>query len=86
MCAECYRRNIIKLGGNVDHIIPAQSENDPLFWDPTNHQNLCDTCHSVKTAREDGGFGNVKNNRPHADCTESGIPIDDRHHWNDANH
>jgi 5-methylcytosine-specific restriction protein A len=29
-----------------------------LFWDQSNWQPLCHTCHSKKTAREDGGFGN----------------------------
>jgi 5-methylcytosine-specific restriction protein A len=29
-----------------------------LFWDGANHQALCKPCHSTKTAREDGAFGN----------------------------
>jgi 5-methylcytosine-specific restriction enzyme A len=41
----------------VDHIIPHCGDMI-LFWDPANHQALCTTCHSRKTAREDGGFGN----------------------------
>lgn len=28
-----------------------------LFWDPKNHQSLCDGCNSYKAAKEEGGFG-----------------------------
>lgn len=41
----------------VDHIIPHKG-NDDLFWDMSNHQALCKKCHDIKTATEDGGFGN----------------------------
>jgi 5-methylcytosine-specific restriction protein A len=40
----------------TDHIIPHKG-NMVLFWDPSNWQSLCDSCHSYKTAKEDGGFG-----------------------------
>lgn len=40
---------------HVDHIAPrAQGGGDDL----ANLQALCAPCHSAKTAREDGGFGN----------------------------
>jgi 5-methylcytosine-specific restriction protein A len=32
----------------VDHIIPVNGQNDPLFWDPSNHQALSWTCHNRK--------------------------------------
>jgi 5-methylcytosine-specific restriction enzyme A len=41
----------------TDHIIPVEGQSDPLFWDEDNHQPACKSCHSVKTAKEDGGFG-----------------------------
>lgn len=41
---------------NVDHIRPHRGS-QVLFWDRTNHQPLCGSCHSYKTATEDGGFG-----------------------------
>ena len=41
----------------VDHIVPPSGPGDPLFWDPLNHQALCRSCHSKKTATTDGGFG-----------------------------
>lgn len=45
---------------DVDHITAVRGPNDPLFWEPSNHQGLCHSCHSRKTATENGGFGNVK--------------------------
>jgi 5-methylcytosine-specific restriction protein A len=41
----------------VDHIIPHKG-NYKLFWDKSNWQSLCKSCHDKKTAREDGAFGN----------------------------
>ncbi|MFA5866900.1 MAG: HNH endonuclease [Actinomycetota bacterium] len=35
----------------VDHIIPFRPGD--AFYDPTNHQALCTTCHNRKTATED---------------------------------
>jgi 5-methylcytosine-specific restriction protein A len=40
----------------VDHVVPHRG-NMRLFWDQDNWQALCHTCHSRKTALEDGGFG-----------------------------
>lgn len=31
-----------------------------LFWDKSNWMALCKPCHSRKTAKENGGFGNKK--------------------------
>lgn len=55
--AEC--RNF---ASHVDHIVPVESDKDPAFWDTENWQGLCLKCHSRKTAKEDGGFGNMKAN------------------------
>lgn len=55
-CAHCALRGIVRPANTADHIRPHKG--DPvLFWDPANLQALCGTCHSVKTANEDGGFG-----------------------------
>ncbi|WP_309242099.1 HNH endonuclease [Paenibacillus sp. S150] len=29
-----------------------------LFWNEANWQPLCASCHGIKTAKEDGGYGN----------------------------
>mgnify|MGYP002365729643 CR=1 FL=1 len=46
----------------LDHIRPWRSfppeQQEAAFWDPANHQGLCRSCHSRKTAEQDGGFGN----------------------------
>jgi 5-methylcytosine-specific restriction protein A len=81
LCVDCKNRGIIKLANHVDHIKPVSGPDDPLFWDGDNHQALCTPCHSRKTAREDGGFGNTKSNKPVGDCGIDGVPVDPRHPW-----
>ena len=58
LCAECLRRGKVKPAAEVDHITPHKGDRT-LFFDPKNLQSLCKKCHSAKTAREDGGFGNA---------------------------
>lgn len=58
LCVECSKQHRTTAATVVDHITPVNGRDDPLFWDEGNHQALCAPCHSVKTAREDGGFGN----------------------------
>ncbi|WP_163854613.1 HNH endonuclease [Paenibacillus elgii] len=57
LCVECKKQNRLTAANVVDHIEPHKGDYF-LFWNPKNHQGLCDSCHSTKTAREDGGFGN----------------------------
>lgn len=56
-CIECARQGRATPATEVDHIVPHKG-NRELFWDQSNWQGLCKRCHSIKTAREDGGFGN----------------------------
>jgi 5-methylcytosine-specific restriction enzyme A len=61
LCAECLRQGRTTAARVVDHIRPHKGD-QRLFWDPANHQSLCDytspwNCHGRKTALEDGGFG-----------------------------
>ncbi|MES2789974.1 MAG: HNH endonuclease [Planctomycetota bacterium] len=57
LCVICRRKGRIEPAKCVDHITPHKG--DPvLFWEATNWQGLCLSCHSRKTAQEDGGFGN----------------------------
>lgn len=57
LCVECERRGRLTPADTVDHVVPHKG--DPvLLWDEANWQALCAPCHSRKTAREDGGFGN----------------------------
>ena len=58
-CIECYRQGRIRPATDVDHIKPHKG-NHFLMWNEENLQPLCHECHSRKTAREDGGFGNER--------------------------
>jgi 5-methylcytosine-specific restriction protein A len=53
ICKMCSRAASIV----ADHIKPHRGDWS-LFCDLNNLQGLCASCHSIKTAREDGGFGN----------------------------
>lgn len=39
----------------VDHITPHRGD-EALFWDRTNWQSMCMSCHSAKTLRENNFF------------------------------
>lgn len=57
-CDECKAGELRVRGATVvDHIIPHRGDMK-LFWDRQNWQAMHTSCHSKKTAREDGGFGN----------------------------
>lgn len=58
VCVVCERRGRVVPATEVDHI-KAHRGNDTLFWDELNWQALCKPCHSEKTVKEDGGFGNA---------------------------
>ena len=57
LCVECEKAGRVTAAAVVDHIVPHQGDQG-LFWDTDNWQSLCKTHHDIKTAREDGGFGN----------------------------
>jgi 5-methylcytosine-specific restriction protein A len=61
LCVNCLRANppVIREATVVDHIKPHKGDYK-LFWSPSNHQALCKQCHNIKTASEDGAFGNEK--------------------------
>lgn len=58
LCAECTRKGRVVVATDLDHITPHKGDMD-LFWSRENWQGLCASCHSTKTASEDGGFGNA---------------------------
>ena len=51
-CRECMKQGFAVQATDVDHII-SHKGNPELFWDRTNLQALCHSCHSKKTAKED---------------------------------
>ena len=50
LCVQCQQA-----AQHTDHIQPVTGPDDPLFWDTTNHQSLCQSCHSKKTTQEVNG-------------------------------
>jgi len=56
LCRECLKQGRLTPATEVDHIVPLASGGTN---DLENLQPLCHSCHSRKTAKEDGGFGNV---------------------------
>ncbi|VEA69060.1 HNH endonuclease [Serratia plymuthica] len=53
LCAVCEKQGIYTPAKIVDHIIPIEGEQDVLFWPQTNHQPICQSCHSRKTTTQD---------------------------------
>ena len=56
LCRACEDVGRVTLATVVDHKVPHRGDM-ALFWDPSNWQSLCKTCHDQKTARDDGGWG-----------------------------
>lgn len=59
MCVHCKAQGRNTVAEVVDHVTPHRDD-AKLFYDPTNWQPLCKTCHSRKTSSRDGGFGNPR--------------------------
>lgn len=58
LCLECEKAGRLTPATVVDHVEPHKGDM-AKFWSQRNWQPLCASCHSIKTAREDGGFGNA---------------------------
>lgn len=56
LCCKHEEKGEIVAATEVDHKVPHRGDQQ-LFWDRNNWQPLCKSCHSHKTATEDGGFG-----------------------------
>lgn len=54
LCVEHLKRNMLMPATVVDHIIAHKGDKE-LFWDKSNWQALCESCHNRKTASEDKG-------------------------------
>lgn len=52
LCRECAKAGRTTAATDVDHI-----DGDSTNESPSNHQSLCHSCHSRKTATQDHGFG-----------------------------
>ncbi len=56
LCRACRAEDRLQPAVEVDHIVPLGKGGTGTT---ENLQSLCKSCHSKKTAREDGGFGRV---------------------------
>jgi 5-methylcytosine-specific restriction endonuclease McrA len=54
LCAMCERQGRVTATALVDHIEPHRGDMT-LFWDKSNWQPLCTTCHSSVKQREESG-------------------------------
>lgn len=54
LCVRCGQP-----ASDVDHVVPVEGPDDDGFWVESNHQALCESCHSRKTMTEDRGKGRV---------------------------
>ena len=54
-CRDCGRHGVRVPATDVDHIVPHRG-NKRLFYDATNLQSLCHSCHSRKTISEQSTF------------------------------
>jgi 5-methylcytosine-specific restriction enzyme A len=59
LCLHCRSEGLFIPARVVDHVKPHKGDTN-LFWDKSNWQALCKKHHDIKTATEDGGFGNIK--------------------------
>jgi 5-methylcytosine-specific restriction enzyme A len=50
LCVECGKAGHVEEATTVDHIRPHRG-NYSLFWDHTNWQALCTSCHNRKTGK-----------------------------------
>ncbi|WP_244116465.1 HNH endonuclease [Burkholderia gladioli] len=70
LCVACREVNLIVPATDVDHIVPHRGD-QKLFWNRSNWQALCHSCHARKTAREDGGYSNERLQRTQNDSDSS---------------
>lgn len=52
LCVKCLKKERVIEATVVDHIIPHR-EDKKLFWDESNWQALCKSCHDKKTMTTD---------------------------------
>jgi len=74
LCVYCKRQGRTTAASVVDHITPHKNDT-VLFWNKSNWQPLCTTCHNaVKQSEEHTGL--------QRGCAADGMPLDPAHHWN----
>lgn len=73
LCAYCLASGKTESANIADHKKPHKGDRK-LFFDPTNLQSLCKTCHdAAKATLERSGVL--------PGCGLDGLPLDPAHHW-----
>lgn len=73
LCSECRKYERVTVATIVDHIEPHKGDEDK-FWDQSNWQGLCASCHSMHKQSAERGHGQYG-------CDASGRPLDPSHPW-----
>jgi 5-methylcytosine-specific restriction protein A len=47
----CAREGRVAIATVTDHIVPHRGDQE-MFWNPENHQSLCESCHNAKSRSE----------------------------------
>ena len=74
LCRMCLMSGHTRAADVVDHIKPHKGDK-ALFWDSSNWQSLCTSCHS-------GAKQQIENSGIERGCDANGMPIDRGHPWN----
>ncbi|MBY0474205.1 MAG: HNH endonuclease [Nitrosomonas sp.] len=74
LCVDHESRGQVVAAKIVDHIVPHRGDMK-LFWDRSNWQSLCKTCHDSHKQR-------IEKSGVDAGCNTNGMPIGKNHHWN----
>jgi len=56
LCVLCEHVGKLTPANVIDHVVPHKGDQG-LFWNESNWQSLCKSCHDRKTAKEDGRWG-----------------------------
>ena len=72
LCVLCMAKGKTHVAQVVDHVVPHRGNMD-RFWDSTNWQSLCRSCHNSTKQRDEKS--------PDRGCDERGIPFAMSHHW-----
>ena len=79
LCRCCKARGVVTPATEVDHVDGhAATAHD---YRRENLQSLCATCHSTKTAIENGSFGHAPGAARRRGCDINGTPLDEKHPW-----
>ena len=51
LCQVCEKEGYTVAAAEIDHVIPVEKDPD-RFWDESNWEPICRSCHVAKTAKE----------------------------------